>query len=53
MDLGADRRAGRRVVGLLAYHMPIGLVVSSALFGAAYGLLPIAGSYTRPSSFIA
>jgi len=29
------------LVGLLAYHMPIGLVVSSALFGAAYGLLPI------------
>src|SRR5579863_5659207 len=29
------------LVALFAYHMPIGLVISSALFGAAYGLLPI------------
>lgn len=29
------------LVALLAYHMPFSLVVSSGLFGAAYGLLPI------------
>jgi len=29
------------LVALFSYHMPVTLVVSSALFGAAYGLLPI------------
>lgn len=29
------------LVAVFSYHMPVKLVVSSALFGAAYGLLPI------------
>jgi lactate permease len=29
------------VIAVLAYHMPAGLVVRSALFGAAFGLFPI------------
>src|ERR1700676_1122243 len=29
------------LVALFAYHMPASMVVSSALYGAAYGLLPI------------
>jgi lactate permease len=33
--------AATAVVALAAYGMPLGLVVSSALFGAAFGLFPI------------
>ncbi len=29
------------VIALFAYHMPVNLAVNSAIYGAAYGLLPI------------
>ena len=41
MDFVADRRGRGGLVALFAYRMPLKMVVSSALYGAAYGLLPI------------